>query len=952
MRLLQSIFVSLLMGVCVCAQSVSAPNGLPGPDHLLITLNPASIIPTGTSSLSAAVINTDGSQSSTAGSFCSWSSSNTGIATVAGPYPPPTNVATGVSAGTATISCTLPTTLCTGAVPCTGSATLTVSSVPLLTNPPLVGASPYPLNTGFGPPSALAYSFTFAATGGTPPYTWSCPATCTLPAWATLSSAGIMTGTPNATGTTTFNVEATDSLSNSNTWAVSITVVPNASSGFYPNSTQSQLANNLVAGCMTGVPSALCGSANSSTYSFAASGEVFTINVANHFGTGAVGQISGCSSAPFNGLIFTTNGSTTTSAVVGTLQNVDGTAYTHANISSTADTTCYLQGQGWQPFVTAPFPAPGNSACTLGNGQPGCTAPGTSASGINTWAFDWDTPSGALNSVPKNCIVQLTDQSFDAGKSYVPSLSGETNDGLISLNDGSGGYFFGLVNGGATRILHGHYSATGCNGQPGFFTDTLTRANSWIQTPINYGRFSLATTPGTNQAKWYDINLSNNYAPTYESRILSNAAGVVTSATPVTLFNVNLCPGWNYATIGTGFLPTAQFGVNNSDADVYFGLGTGGQGSATQHTAFHLHITNFTGTSGNTCENWDTEGYTGTTATSIVSNPVSAGSGTGYQVGDTLSFSEGANCIGSVNVASIGTSGQAKTFTINSFSVGNCTLNASVSPTGGHGTGAVLSIAGIGAPGTPCVPSQSWTCGTVWPVGSTAPTVTPWAAFGIHSGNMEKSGASGYFSGWGKTAQAAGACSVSGRCDYIVWSLGTTTFTSQTDPNLGGHPAIGCGFLGDAYNPFYARGQYPNLTSSTEILTNGITPTQQSHSTWEDPSCNQTPPFLLTNSMNTSCSTSTNPPNFSGPFGQALFAVAQSSTLTVPQTWTFARWYENTCNKTENFEALDGIWTCAPDGKFCIGPSDQNSGFSGNAGMGLDNTLATPFTPAFSYVFQ
>lgn len=56
-----------------------------------------------------------------------------------------------------------------------------------------------------------AYSLQFAATGGTAPYTWSLASGSALPAGLTLSSSGLLSGTPTAAGTSTFSVTVTDS---------------------------------------------------------------------------------------------------------------------------------------------------------------------------------------------------------------------------------------------------------------------------------------------------------------------------------------------------------------------------------------------------------------------------------------------------------------------------------------------------------------------------------------------------------------------------------------------------------------------------------------------------------------------------------------------------------------------------------------------------------------------
>ena len=54
-----------------------------------------------------------------------------------------------------------------------------------------------------------AYSQALAATGGTTPYIWTIAAG-TLPAGLTLSSAGVLGGTPTTAGSATFTVRVTD----------------------------------------------------------------------------------------------------------------------------------------------------------------------------------------------------------------------------------------------------------------------------------------------------------------------------------------------------------------------------------------------------------------------------------------------------------------------------------------------------------------------------------------------------------------------------------------------------------------------------------------------------------------------------------------------------------------------------------------------------------------------
>jgi hypothetical protein len=69
-----------------------------------------------------------------------------------------------------------------------------------------------------------AYSITLAATGGTTPIKWTVSAG-TLPAGLSLSSAGVLSGTPTAAGSSTFTITATDSGSPAQTKTLPATLV-------------------------------------------------------------------------------------------------------------------------------------------------------------------------------------------------------------------------------------------------------------------------------------------------------------------------------------------------------------------------------------------------------------------------------------------------------------------------------------------------------------------------------------------------------------------------------------------------------------------------------------------------------------------------------------------------------------------------------------------------------
>ena len=73
------------------------------------------------------------------------------------------------------------------------------------------------------PKAGTAYSQTLSATGGVAPYTWTV-SSGTLPVGLTLSSAGVLSGTPSVGGTSTFTILVTDSANNKASQTYTLTV--------------------------------------------------------------------------------------------------------------------------------------------------------------------------------------------------------------------------------------------------------------------------------------------------------------------------------------------------------------------------------------------------------------------------------------------------------------------------------------------------------------------------------------------------------------------------------------------------------------------------------------------------------------------------------------------------------------------------------------------------------
>jgi uncharacterized repeat protein (TIGR01451 family) len=106
-----------------------------------------------------------------------------------------------------------------------GIATTSITLV-IAAGPALGFAAPPPGEVG------AAYSDTLTVTGGTGPYAWSVSAG-SLPAGITLNPAtGVLSGTPVATGTSSFTIKVTDAGSQTATKATSLTIVAGPSLSF------------------------------------------------------------------------------------------------------------------------------------------------------------------------------------------------------------------------------------------------------------------------------------------------------------------------------------------------------------------------------------------------------------------------------------------------------------------------------------------------------------------------------------------------------------------------------------------------------------------------------------------------------------------------------------------------------------------------------------------------
>jgi hypothetical protein len=104
-----------------------------------------------------------------------------------------------------------------------------------------------------------AYSQSFTASGGTPPYTYS--TTSTLPDGLTLSSAGVLSGTLTTAGTYSFTITATDSNSYYGSWSYTLVVNQAAATvSVWPTASAITYGQTLASSMLTGGTASVAGS--------------------------------------------------------------------------------------------------------------------------------------------------------------------------------------------------------------------------------------------------------------------------------------------------------------------------------------------------------------------------------------------------------------------------------------------------------------------------------------------------------------------------------------------------------------------------------------------------------------------------------------------------------------------------------------------------------------------
>ena len=143
---------------------------------------------------------------------------------------------------------------------CDGGNNNAPASTTITTTSPLAAGT---VGTAYGP-------VTLAATGGTAPYTWTVAAGSALPAGLTLSSAGVISGTPTTAETANFTVLVTDSATPAGTATKALSITVNVAGAALSITTTSPLAAGTVGTVYSPVTLAASGGTAPYTWTLAA----------------------------------------------------------------------------------------------------------------------------------------------------------------------------------------------------------------------------------------------------------------------------------------------------------------------------------------------------------------------------------------------------------------------------------------------------------------------------------------------------------------------------------------------------------------------------------------------------------------------------------------------------------------------------------------------------------
>ncbi|MGB7723654.1 MAG: putative Ig domain-containing protein [Bryobacteraceae bacterium] len=359
----------------------------------------------------------------------------------------------GVISGTPTASGTFSVT-----VQATDSAQVTATKAYSVT----VAAATAPLSITTQAPLAggevgVAYTQAFAATGGTPPYTWSASG---LPSGLSISSAGVISGTPAASGSFPVTVQATDSAKATATKSFTITVTA-------LTITTATLPNGTVGTSYTATTLAATG--GTPPYTWSASGLPSGLSISS------AGVISGTPAVAgsFSVTLKVTDSAQATATQTFTITVAAALTITTATLPNATVGTPYSQtltasGSGtfaWS-VSTGALPA-GITLSSAGSLSGTPTAPGTFTFTVSvTGGGQSATQSFTITVTAALTITTATLPNGTVGTAYSQTLTAAGGSGALTWSISTG-----ALPGGITLSSAGSLSGTPT--APGTFTFTV-----------------------------------------------------------------------------------------------------------------------------------------------------------------------------------------------------------------------------------------------------------------------------------------------------------------------------------------------------------------------------------------------------------------------------------------------------------------------------------------------
>ena len=408
----------------------------------------------------------------------------------------------------------------TVAVKDSGSPAQSVSSqVSITVVPPGLAVRSLSLGSGL---VGSSYTTTLSASGGTPGYTWSL-ASGSLPAGLTLSSAGVISGTPTATGTATFTVAVADSASPALTasaqesltisvsglsiTSTSLAAGQNGSSysttlsatGGTPGYTWSLASGSLPAGLTLSKAGKISGNPTATGTS------TFTVAVND---SGSPAQTASAQES----LTISASGLSITSTSLAA--GKDGTSYT-TTLSATGGTPGYT----WS-IASGSLPA-GLTLSKAGkiSGTPTATGTATFTLAVSDSGSPVQTASVQESLTIAASGLAITSTSLSAGK------TGTSYSATLTANGGTPGYTWSLASGslpaGLTMSSSGVISGTPTASGNANFTVSVTDSSSPTQT----ASLSESITVSSSQLAITTTSLAGGQATTAYTASLSASGG-------------------------------------------------------------------------------------------------------------------------------------------------------------------------------------------------------------------------------------------------------------------------------------------------------------------------------------------------------------------------------------------------------------------------------------------